>query len=76
MSRPNTAQIRLLAYLAQAPGAGFVAVNQVDQARAVRAGDELFLPSLVARGWAEMDARRTGYARITDAGRSALADLD
>lgn len=53
MSRPNTAQIRLLAYLAQTPGAGFVAVNQVDQARAVRAGDDLFLPSLVARGWGQ-----------------------
>lgn len=73
MSRPNAAQIRLLSLLAVAPGTGFVNYVQLGQARQIRAGDDLFVPTLVARGWAELGRREDGV-RITDAGRDALAE--
>lgn len=74
VSRPSPAQIRLLSFLALVPGADFVDVRQFEQARQVRSGDDLFVPSLVARGWAEMAPQRKCSVRITDAGRVALAD--
>jgi len=74
VSRPNAAQIRLLSFLALAPGSGFVDLVQLDQVRQIRAGDDLFVPTLVARGWAEHVQQRGGGVRITDAGRIALAD--
>lgn len=73
MSRLNTAQIRLLSFLALAPGTGFVDLVQLEQAPQIRAEDDLFVPSLVARGWAEIRPRSRGGVRITDAGRVALA---
>ena len=72
VSRPHAAQIRLLSVLALAPEAEFVDLAQLGQARQVRPGDELFMPTLVARGWAEMGPRFRGGVRITDAGRFIL----
>lgn len=76
MSRPNAAQIRLLSFLALVPGAGFVDLVRLEQVRQIRSGDDLFVPSLVARGWAEMRPQRRGSVRITDAGRFVLASAD
>jgi hypothetical protein len=75
MSRPNAAQIRLLSVLALKPGTRFVDLVQIEQARQVRSGDDLFVPSLVARGWAELGPQRECSVRITEAGRFVLADL-
>ena len=74
MSRPHAAQIRLLSFLALAPGTGFVDLVRLDQVRQIRTGDDLFVPTLVARGWAELGRQRGGGVRITEAGRIALAD--
>lgn len=74
MSRPHAAQIRLLSVLALAPEAEFVDLAHLGQARQVRCGDELFVPTLVARGWAEMGSKFRGSVRITDAGRLILVD--
>lgn len=74
MSRPHAAQIRLLSFLALAPGTGFVGLMRLDRARQIRAEDDLFVPTLVARGWAELGQQRGSGVRITDAGRIALAD--
>ena len=74
MSRPNAPQIRLLSFLAIAPGAGFVDLTQIDQARQIRSGDDLFVPSLVARGWGEMGTEERAAVRITEAGRAVLID--
>lgn len=74
MSRPHAAQIRLLSFLAIAPGTQFVSLGQMEQARQIRSGDDLFVPSLIARGWAEMGPERWAAVRITEAGRSALVD--
>lgn len=72
MSRPHAAQLRLLSFLALVPGADFVDLAQIDQARQVRSGDDLFVPSLVARGWAVMGTGGRVGVRITDAGRAVL----
>lgn len=74
MSRPHAAQIRLLSFLALAPGTGFVELGQLDQVRQMRAGDDLFVPTLIARGWAELGQWRGDGVRITEAGRIALVD--
>jgi hypothetical protein len=73
MSRPNAAQIRLLSFLALVPGADFVDLTQFEQVRQVRSGDDLFVPSLVAQGWAEMGSRCLCCVRITEAERFVLA---
>lgn len=74
MSRPHGAQIRLLSFLALAPGAGFVDLARLEQVNQIRSGDDLFVPSLVAQGWAEMGLQRGCSVRITEAGRFVLAD--
>lgn len=76
MSRPNAAQIRLLSFLALVPGPGFVDLVRLEQVRQIRSGDDLFVPSLVARGWAELAPQRRCSVRITEAGRFVLADAD
>lgn len=74
MSRPHAAQIRLLSFLALAPGIGFVGLVRLAQVRQIRAEDDLFVPTLVAHGWAELGQQRGGGVRITEAGRVVLAD--
>lgn len=54
MSWPNSAQLRVLSFLSLAPTGQFVELAQLEQTRRLRPGDDLFVPSLVDRGWAEM----------------------
>ena len=72
MTRPHPAQLRLLSVLVLMPDRGFVDLVQIERARQVRPGDDLFVPSLVARGWAEMGPRHRASVRITEAGRDTL----
>ena len=72
MSRPHPAQIRLLSFLRLAPADRFVDFAQIDQAWQVQPGDELFIPSLVVRGWAEMGPQQQACVRIPEAGSSLL----
>jgi len=75
VSRPNTAQLRVLSFLSLTPTGQFVDLAQLEQTRRLRSGDDLFVPSLVAHGWAEVQPEPRCSVRITDAGRSALADV-
>ncbi len=75
MSRPNAAQLRVLSFLSLSPTEQFVELAQLEQAQRLRPGDDLFVPSLVDRGWAEVRPEPRCSVRITDAGRSALADV-
>lgn len=76
MSRSNAPQIRLLSFLALVSGADFVDLTEFEQVRQVRSGDDLFVLSLVAQGWAEMGSRRRCCVRITEAPRQALASSE
>lgn len=76
MSRHHAAQIRLLSLLALALGADFVDLARLEQVHQIRSGDDLFVPSLVARGWAELAPRRRCSVRITEAGRFVLDEAD
>ena len=75
MSRPNAAQLRVLSFLSLAPTGRLVELAQLEQTQRLRPGDDLFVPSLVAHGWAEVRPEPRCSVRITDAGRSALADV-
>lgn len=44
-------------------------------ARQVRSVDDLFVPSQIARGWAEIGTEPKCSVRITAAGRHALIDV-
>ena len=71
MSPPNAAQIRLLSFLALAPSGQFIELARFEQTRRLRPSDDLFVPSLMARGWAEMGPGPCCRVRITDAGSLA-----
>jgi len=74
VTRPNAAQLRVLSFLALVPSAQFIELTEFEQTRRLRPGNDLFAPSLVARGWAEMGSGHRCSVRITDAGRRALAN--
>lgn len=74
MSLANAAQLRLLSFLALTPIRQFVELTQVEQTRRLRVRDDLFVPSFVARGWAEMGPGPRCNVRITTAGRFVLAN--
>jgi len=62
-------QLRLMAYLDHV--GGWVTIFELSDTRQLACDDDLFVPSLVARGWADHDLDG-GAVRITAAGRDAL----
>jgi hypothetical protein len=74
VSRPNAAQLRVLSFLALGPMGQFVELAQFETTRRLRPGDDLFVPSLVDRDWAEMGPGPRCNVRLTNAGRYVLTD--
>ena len=64
-------QIRLMAHLDQV--GGWITLFELSGAAPLVQDDDLFVPSLVARGWADHDPVG-GAVRITNEGRGALED--
>jgi len=63
-------QTRLMVYLDQV--GGWTTLFELSDTRQLVRDDDLFVPSLVARGWADHDPDGAAV-RITAAGRAALA---
>ncbi|GJD49804.1 hypothetical protein OPKNFCMD_2538 [Methylobacterium crusticola] len=61
-------QYRLMSFLDQV--GGWVALFELTDPRHFVDDDDLFVPSLVARGWVDHDAD-DGAVRITETGRTA-----
>lgn len=74
MNRPNAAQVRVLLFLSLLPTGQLVELAQFEQTRRLRVGDDVFVPSLVTRGWAEMGPGSRWNVCITKAGRLVLTD--
>jgi hypothetical protein len=64
-------QMRLMAHLDQV--GGWITLVELSRATPLAEDDDLFVPSVVARGWADHDPVSTAV-RITNEGRSALED--
>ncbi|AWN49347.1 hypothetical protein DK419_25845 [Methylobacterium terrae] len=67
----TTEQMRLMTHLDHV--GGWITLYELSGATPLAQDDDLFVPSVVARGWADHDP--VGAAvRITNEGRSALED--
>jgi hypothetical protein len=64
-------QLRLMVHLDQI--GGWVTLYELSDPTYLVADDDLFVPSLVARGWADHDPAGSAV-RITSEGRGALED--